>query len=77
MRVRLARFEGTFEGVSKVSKPHMPPDEKEPRAGGGSGAFVRRRFTLRDPVCRRGTSCRHLQTGKCIHSEILFHRYPI
>ena len=37
MRVRLARFEGTFEGVSKVSKPHMPPDEKEPRAGGGSG----------------------------------------
>lgn len=37
MRVRLARFEGTFEGVSKVSKPHMPPDEKEPGAGGGSG----------------------------------------
>ena len=39
-------------------------------AGGGSGAFVRRRFTLRDPVCRRGTSCRHLQTGECIYSHV-------
>ena len=39
-------------------------------AGGGSGAFVRRRFVLRDPVCRRGTSCRHLQTGECIYSHV-------
>ena len=39
-------------------------------AGGGSGAFVRRRFVLRETVCRRGTSCRHLQTGSCIFSHV-------